>query len=161
MESDIASRARAHLRRGVAFGLLASVVATGAAGGGPLRAQAGEAFAGRLSRMPVDRATSPSISGGGEVRATLAGSELAIVTTFAGMSSPAMAAHLHRAPVARPGPVAFTLEVPAAAAGRIEESLTLTDAQIEVLRDGRYYLQIHTENNPGGELRGWLLPSRP
>ena len=149
-------RARAHRSRGVALGILACVLAAG----GPLRTQSGEQFAGRLSRMPVDRATSPSISGGGEVRATLDGSALTVSATFAGMSSPATAAHLHRAPVARRGPVAFALDVPEAAAGRIEATIDLSDAQVDVLRDGRYYLLIHTENNPEGELRGWLLPSR-
>ena len=152
-----ATRAAGSLSRGV---VLACILA-GAAGGGLLRAQSGEEFAGRLSRMPVDRATSPSISGGGDVRATLAGSELTVSATFAGMSSPATAAHLHRAPVARRGPVAFTLDVPASASGRIEATLDLSEAQVDVLRDGRYYLLIHTENNPGGELRGWLLPGRP
>ncbi|MCE2543429.1 MAG: CHRD domain-containing protein [Acidobacteria bacterium] len=155
----VAKHARGHLRQGAAVGLSACLVAV-ILGAGGVPAQGGEQFAGRLSRMPVDRAIAPSISGGGEARATLAGSELTIVATFAGMSSPATAAHVHRAPIARRGPVAFTLDV-AAAAGRIEQSLTLTDAQLAVLRDGRYYLQIHTEDNPGGELRGWLLPSRP
>lgn len=130
-------------------------------GAGGLAAQSGDQFAGRLSRMPVDRAIAPTISGGGEVRATLAGSELTIIATFAGMSSAATAAHVHRAPIARPGPVAFAVDVPQAAAGRIEETVTLTDAQLEALRDGLLYLQIHTENNPGGELRGWLLAGRP
>jgi hypothetical protein len=157
---NAAHRTGTHLSRGIALGLLASILAAGA-GGGLLLAQTGEQFAGRLSRMPVDRAIAPAISGGGEVRATLAGSELTIVATFDGMSSPATAAHVHRAPVARRGPVAFTLDVPAAAAGRIEETVMLTDAQLAVLRDGRYYLQIHTRDNPGGELRGWLLPGRP
>ena len=142
-------------------GVILACVLAGPAGGGLLRAQSAEEFAGRLSRMPVDRATSPSISGGGEVRATLAGGELTVSATFAGMSSPATAAHLHRAPVARRGPVAFTLDVPAAASGRIEATIDLSEAQVDVLRDGRYYLLIHTENNPGGELRGWLLPGRP
>jgi hypothetical protein len=157
---DFASRACAHLPRGVTLGLLVSVLAA-AAGGGPLRAQAGEQFGGRLSRMPVDRVSAPAISGGGDVRATLAGSELTIVATFAGMSSPATAAHIHHAPVARRGPVAFTLDVPATADGRIEETITLTNAQITELRGGGYYLQIHTRDNPGGELRGWLLTGRP
>lgn len=156
---DAAIRARTPLPRGTALALLACILAA-AAGSGLARAQAGEQFAGRLSRMPVDRVTAPAISGGGGARATLAGSELTIVATFAGMSSPATAAHVHRAPAAQPGPVAFTLDVPAAESGRIEAAVNLTDAQIAVLRDGRYYLQIHTENNPGGELRGWLLPDR-
>ena len=157
---NAAQRTGTHLSRGIALGLLASILAAGA-GGGLLLAQTGEQFAGRLSRMPVDRAIAPAISGGGDARATLAGSELTIVATFDGMSSPATAAHVHRAPVARRGPVAFTLDVPAAAAGRIDETVMLTDAQLAVLRDGRYYLQIHTRDNPGGELRGWLLPGRP
>lgn len=144
-------------RRATALAGVAAVL-LGASG---LSAQSEEEFAGRLSRMPVDRATSPSISGGGEVRASLAGNELTVSATFAGMSSPATAAHVHRAPIARPGPVAFTLDVPETASGRIEETLTLTDAQLETLRDGMYYLQIHTTDNPRGELRGWLLPRRP
>ena len=154
---DVSSRARTHPLQVIAVGLALCMLA--AAGGQLLRAQAAEEFAGRLSRMPVDRATAPSISGGGEVRATLAGNALTLAATFHGMSSAATAAHIHRAPVARRGPVALALDAPAAAAGRIEQTLTLTDAQVEALRGGEFYLQIHTENNPAGELRGWLLPA--
>jgi hypothetical protein len=53
--------------------------------------------------------------------------------------------------------VAFTVEVPAVATGELRDTITLTNAQLEQLREGLYYLQIHTERNPGGELRGWLL----
>ena len=74
------------------------------------------------------------------------------------MCSPATVAHIHQAPRARPGPVVFTLEVPPATGGEITETMTLTTAQLDELRNGHYYLQIHTEDNPGGELRGWLLP---
>ena len=157
---NAAHRTGTHLPRGSTVGLLACILAA-AVGSGPVRAQTSEQFGGRLSRMPVDRANAPAISGGGDVRATLAGSELTIVATFAGMSSPATAAHLHNAPAARRGPVAFTLDVPATAGGRIEETVTLTNAQLAELRGGRYYLQIHTRDNPGGELRGWLLQGRP
>ena len=157
---NAAHRTGTHLSRGIALGLLASILAAGA-GGGLLLAQTGEQFAGRLSRMPVDRATAPAISGGGDVRATLAGSELTIVATFAGMSSPATAAHVHRAPVARRGPGGVHPRRPATAGGRIEETVTLTNAQLAELRDGRYYLQIHTRTIRGGELRGWLLQGRP
>ena len=123
-----------------------------------LTGQTGERFEDRLSRMPVDRATTSSISGGGKVTATLDGHELTITATFEGMSSLATAAHLHRGPRARPGPVAFTIEVPGASSGQISQTNTLDDAQRDTLRNGLYYLQIHTANNPGGELRGWLLP---
>lgn len=121
-------------------------------------AQTGERFEDRLSRLPVDRVTTSTISGQGKVGATLDGHELTLSATFEGVSSPATAAHIHRAPRARPGPPVFTLEAPTTTAGVIKDTITLTDAQRDELRNGRYYLQIHTADNPGGELRGWLLP---
>ena len=122
-----------------------------------LRAQGSEQFEGRLSRLPVDRPTAPQLRGQGSGEATLNGDELVLTAKFEGLSSPATAAHIHRAPVARRGPVAFTVEVPAVATGELRDTITLTNAQLEQLREGLYYLQIHTEGNPGGELRGWLL----
>ena len=71
------------------------------------------------------------------------------------------AAHVHNAPVARRGGVAFGIDVGGAAAGtagEITDTVTLTDGSSRrAPRPERYYVQIHTENNPGGELRGWLL----
>lgn len=129
-----------------------------AAPGADLQGQAAERFGGRLSRLPVDLATAHAVRGAGEVRAVLDGDVLEIVATFEGMSSPATAAHVHRAPRARRGPVALAVDVPPAAAGRIETTVRLAPEQAAALRDGLYYLQIHTEANAGGELRGWLLP---
>jgi len=137
----------------VALVYLASIVL----GTAMLGAQSSERFKGRLSRLPVDRPTAPQLRGQGSVEATLNGDELVVTAKFEGLSSPATAAHIHRAPVARRGPVAFTVEVPAVATGELRDTITLTNAQLEQLREGLYYLQIHTEGNPGGELRGWLL----
>ena len=137
----------------VALVYLASIVL----GTAMLGAQSSERFKGRLSRLPVDRPTAPQLRGQGSVEATLNGDELVLTAKFEGLSSPATAAHIHRAPVARRGPVAFTVEVPAVATGELRDTITLTNAQLEQLREGLYYLQIHTERNPGGELRGWLL----
>lgn len=124
---------------------------------GGLQGQAAERFGGRLSRLPVDLATTHAVRGAGEVRAVLDGDVLEIVATFEGMSSPATAAHVHRAPRARRGPVVFAVDVPLAAAGRIEATVRLAPEQVAALRAGLYYLQIHTEANAAGELRGWLL----
>lgn len=144
------------------FGMLGMfaclAVAAPGAGAGTLQGQAAERFGGRLSRLPVDLATTDAVRGAGEVRAVLDGDMLEIVATFEGMSSPATAAHVHRAPRARRGPVAFAVDVPPAAAGRIATTVRLAPEQVAALRDGLYYLQIHTEANAGGELRGWLLP---
>jgi len=57
--------------------------------------------------------------------------------------------------------VAFTVEVTTATSGEVSGSLELDDAQIQALRHSEYYVQIHTENNAGGEIRGWLMPQDP
>jgi hypothetical protein len=127
-------------------------------------AQSDERFRGRLSVLPIDFATAPSISGWGEAQARLTGRVLAIAGTFEGLSSPATVAHIHQAPPARRGPVAFPIEVSSASpatSGELSGALELTDAQIRALRNSDYYVQIHTENNPGGEIRGWLMPQSP
>ena len=122
-------------------------------------AQDTERFGERLSRMPVDLRTTSTISGAGAVTAELAGNELTITIRFSGLSSGVTAAHVHNAPVARRGGVAFAVDVGGATgtAGQITDTVTLTGDQLAELRAERYYVQIHTENNPGGELRGWLL----
>ena len=125
---------------------------------GPLQAQDREQFRDRLSPLPVDRRTVPTVSGWGEVAAVLDGHELAITATFEGMSSPAIAAHVHRARRGLHGAVAFAIEVAGVTDGTIEDTVTLTETQRRELRDGLFYVQIHTEGNTGGELRGWLLP---
>ena len=117
-----------------------------------------EGFQGRLSPLPVDARTAPTITGGGAVSAELNGMELTIRGSFEGMSSAATRAHVHRAQPGTPGPVAFAIDVPTVAEGKFEDTVTLDDTELRELRDGFYYLQIHTENNPGGELRGWLGP---
>lgn len=122
------------------------------------RAQSGERFRGRLSVLPVDFATARTMSGSGETRGTLTGNSLVITGTFEGLSSPATVAHIHQAPRARRGPVAFTVEVTTGTNGDVSGNLELDDAQRQALRNGEYYVQIHTETNPGGEIRGWLIP---
>ena len=117
-----------------------------------------EEFQGRLSPLPVDARTAGTITGEGVVRAELNGTELTIRGSFEGMSSAAIRAHVHRALPGTPGPVAFAIDVPAVAEGEFEDTVTLDESELRGLRGGFYYLQIHTENNPGGELRGWLWP---
>ncbi len=152
--------AGAFARRRGAAGLAARLACIGVAlaGGAAAQAQDGERFGGRLSIVPVDFATRPNVSGSGEAEAVLDARTLTVTGTFEGLSSPATAANLHRAPPARRGPAVFALDVTDAASGRVEGEVDLDDAQVEALRRGGYYVQIATRNNPDGEIRGWLLP---
>jgi hypothetical protein len=72
--------------------------------------------------------------------------------SYAGLTGPATAAHFHAAAQATVnGPV----QVPIApATSPFEGSATLTDAQAADLLAGRFYVNVHTAANPGGEIRG-------
>jgi hypothetical protein len=43
--------------------------------------------------------------------------------------------------------------------GTLTGTLTLDAAQLTALLEGRTYVNIHTANNPGGEIRGQILPA--
>jgi hypothetical protein len=72
--------------------------------------------------------------------------------SVSGLSGPATAAHFHSGEAGKNGGVA----VPIAGAdkGSFEGSATLTDAQAEELMSGKWYVNVHTAANKGGEIRG-------
>ena len=76
--------------------------------------------------------------------------------TYSGLSGPATAGHIHGP--AAPGANAGVL-VPFSGnlASPIKGSATLTDAQISDLEAGRTYMNLHTADNKGGEIRGQLV----
>jgi len=116
-----------------------------------------ESYKARLSPLPTNAAGAAEMAGAGSLVATRDGNTLKISGTFEGVTSPATAAHVHRAPRGLRGPVVFPLNVTTATSGTITGTLTLTPAQIADLSKGWYYVQIHTEKNPDGQLRGWIL----
>lgn len=77
--------------------------------------------------------------------------------TYSGLTGPATAAHIHGPAVAGANAgVVIPFDVPKAPAGTITGSKTLTDAQYADLNSGRYYVNIHTGANKGGEIRGQI-----
>jgi hypothetical protein len=116
-------------------------------------------FRARLSPVPVESSTASKITGSGSATATLDGSTLTINGTFAGMKSAATIAQVHMGARGVRGPVEFELAVDKQPSGTVSGSITLTKVQIDTLRKGWYYIQIHAEQAPEGNLWGWLLPS--
>lgn len=139
----------------IALGVLGALL------GGSLHAQDEERFGDRLAMLPIDVATATSRSGSGRVDAILRDDTLTLAGRFAGLSSPATVAHIHQAPLARRGPALFAIEVSNDTAGTIGGMIELTSTQVERLRESELYVQVHTEANPDGEIRGWLIPERP
>tara|TARA_B100001175_G_scaffold86343_1_gene72564 strand:- start:750 stop:1190 length:441 start_codon:yes stop_codon:yes gene_type:complete len=119
--------------------------------------QAQEVYRARLSPMPTTPQTVSTILGEGEVILTLNGNSLTVDGTFTGMSSAATGAHIHNGPPAQPGPVIHTLEVSQATNGSVNGTISLTEEQVEALINNEFYIQIHSESNPPGELRGWVF----
>ncbi|MGA7996243.1 MAG: CHRD domain-containing protein [Bradyrhizobium sp.] len=73
--------------------------------------------------------------------------------SYSGLTGPATAAHFHGP--AEPGKNAgVAVAIPNATTSPTEGSATLTDAQAADLMAGKYYVNVHTAANPGGEIRG-------
>jgi hypothetical protein len=80
---------------------------------------------------------------------------------YEGLSSPVVAAHFHgpAAPGANAG-VQIPIITKGPASSPVSGAANLTDQQETDLVAGRYYINIHTQANPTGEIRGQVLPGR-
>jgi len=116
-----------------------------------------ETYRARLSPMPTTPQTVATILGEGEVILTLSGNTLSVQGNFEGMSSAATMAHVHNGPPAQPGPVVHQLEITKMPGGEISAELELSDELVTALRNNELYIQVHSEGNPPGELRGWIF----
>jgi len=142
------------MRRRFTFAFLAASLLCAASS---LFSQTAETYGTRLSPVPIDATMQSTVAGSGTVTATLQGNRLTVNGMFEGLRSPATVAHLHRASPGMQGPPILDLNVTKAADGAVSGSLDLNPAQIEDLRNGRIYVQIHSQGAPDGNLRGWLL----
>ena len=98
-------------------------------------------------------------TGDGTVVLNTATNEITWNVTFSGLTGPAIAAHIHGPGV--PGANAGVLvgfDPPKAPAGEIKGSNVILVKQVEDLKAGKWYVNIHTAANKGGEIRGQLMP---
>jgi len=118
---------------------------------------AGPAFAEKMKATLDGKAEVPpntsAATGTADVDYDPASKKLSWKVTYSGLSGPATAAHFHGpAEAGKNGGVAVA--IPNAASSPVEGSATLTDAQAADLTAGKYYVNVHTAANPGGEIRG-------
>jgi hypothetical protein len=98
--------------------------------------------------------------GKGDVTATFdtASKKLSWKVDYSGLTGPAIMAHFHGpAAAGKNAPVVVPIFTSAAAAkSPAEGSATLNDDQAKQLMAGEWYVNVHTEKNKGGEIRGQL-----
>ena len=124
-------------------------------------AQGGDKFTARLGWVPITGAERANVTGRGSATATLSGTKLAITGTFDGLAASATVARLHQgiAKGAR-GPAIADLTISKGTSGSISGSVNLTSEQLEGLKQGRLYIQVHSEKGvapDGSNLWGWFL----
>ena len=118
---------------------------------------AGPAFAEKFKATLDGKSETPPNTSAGTGTADIdwdaATKKLSWKLTYSGLSGPATAAHFHGP--AEPGKNAgVAVAIPNATSSPVEGSATLTDAQASDLAAGKYYVNVHTAANPGGEIRG-------
>ncbi len=93
--------------------------------------------------------------GSGAVTATFdtASKKLSWKGTYKDLTGPATAAHFHAGEPGKNGGVAVPISPNASP---FEGSATLTDEQAADLMAGKWYVNVHTANNKGGEIRGQM-----
>ncbi|NBC17688.1 MAG: CHRD domain-containing protein [Bacteroidetes bacterium] len=106
----------------------------------------------------------------GTITATLQEGTLTVTGSFEGLESPfnpdiGGGAHIHLGYFGQNGPVDIALTASTSGDGlsgtfeAADNTYELDEGQIETLRARQYYVNIHTEALPAGEIRGQLIPA--
>lgn len=139
------------------YSLIASAVAVGlvATACSTMNKPKGEHYAATLAAAP-----GVTTSGKGTATFTYAADThtLTYDVKYEGLTGPAMAAHIHGP--ADPGQNAGVVVPFPNAANPITGTATLTDAQAAELKAGKYYVNVHTAANKGGEIRGQITAKK-
>jgi hypothetical protein len=120
------------------------------------RAVADNAFTATLTGAQEVPPNATAAIGAGTVIIDANTRALSATVTTAGIAG--TAASVHESPPGLIGSIVFPLGETSPGTGIWTAQVTLTDAQISALRAGNYYFSVRSAANPGGEIRGPILP---
>ena len=140
-------------RISICGGWLFCALALGACSTQPMTMSHATAMSARLSGANEVPPTATSASGSVEASLDKKSNELSWTVTYSGLSGPATGAHFHGP--AMPGANAgVVVPLTGDMASPMKGKSTLTAAQAADLLAGKWYMNVHTTANPGGEIRG-------
>jgi len=90
----------------------------------------------------------------GLFKGTLSGSKLKWKLTFAKLTGPANAAHIHMAAKGKSGAIVVPLCGPCKSG--MTGTATITATEMSAFKKHLLYVNVHTTKNPNGEIRGQL-----
>ncbi len=137
-------------------GLIAAVLGLSAMGA--MAASSTVTLGAKLSsanEVPANAST-----GSGTLEATLdtQSNLLSWTVTYTGLTGAAKAGHFH-GPAAAGANAGVALGFTGSVESPIKGSATLTPAQAADVLAGKWYVNLHTAANPGGEVRGQMAPA--
>lgn len=120
---------------------------------------------------PAVRPETPRTAGGtGAVVVNAARTEVGFAFTYSGVSGTVTQAHFHRGATVEAGPVVQTIcgepapalsgACPSGTSGTVAGIWRIPQAMLADWQAGRIYVNFHTALNPGGEIRGQIMPAR-
>jgi hypothetical protein len=139
----------------IALALLASCGGGGGGGGGstPL-----STFVASLDGAQETPPNGSAATGSGTATIDTATKVLTATVTTPGIVG--SAAHIHNGAPGISGPIIFPLTEMPAGSGNWRTTVTLTDAQFNLLMSGNYYFNVHSATFPNGEIRGQIIPQQ-
>ena len=136
--------------------VVAGVVAVALAACGQMKTSGGnQTFEAKLSAAQEVPPGSGSGTGSAEVQLNKGTSVVTWKLTYSGLSGPAVAGHIH-GPAAAGANAGVVVPFTNITAQPVTGQATLTAAQVADLEAGKWYVNVHTAANPGGEIRGQL-----
>ena len=132
---------------------LAALVVTAVA----LAAPQGMGWSAKLTvAQEVPKQVVKNMKAKGSFHATLTGNTLKWKLTYAGLTGPATAAHIHMGAMGKAGNVVVPLCGPCKSG--VSGSAKLTKALEKAAAKHKLYVNVHTAKNPNGEIRGQVAP---
>lgn len=114
------------------------------------------AYPGMLNGASEVPANATTGTGNADAKYDTVTKTLSWTITYSGLTGPATAAHFH-GPAAAGANAAPVVPISGSLASPITGNAVLTDAQAADLAAGKWYFNIHTDANKGGEIRGQVM----